>query len=172
MAFYDDALAAWDKAAAGQPNALAVGPIMAAIASAESSNGTNLLNPRDTNGYPSYGAWQINGVNLGTLAPNDPNGLTNDLNENAQAAVSIFNAQGLAAWGTYTSGAYKAFLPEGATFIRPGTLSDVGSAAATAPSTKPINFTSQGLTMAVVVIALLLVLTGLGQFTGSSQAAA
>jgi soluble lytic murein transglycosylase-like protein len=46
------------------------------------------------------------------------------------------------------------------------------STASTTAAGPTVNFTSQGLTMAVVVIALLLVLTGLGQFTGSSQAAA
>lgn len=113
MPFFDDARNAWIRN--GGPPAIA--DTMAAIASAETSSGTNLFNPRDSNGYPSYGAWQINGVNLGEFGiPSTPGNLTHDLNANAQAAVAIWRAQGLNAWGTYnprdgSTPKYLAYMP-------------------------------------------------------------
>lgn len=75
----------------------------AAIALAESSGDPSAINPRDTNGQPSYGLFQINGVH-GSQA-------TTDLATNVRAAISISNnGQNWRPWGTFTSGRYLDFL--------------------------------------------------------------
>ena len=84
-------------------------PLMAAIALAESGGQTNSLNPTDNGGrQSSYGLWQIS---TGTHTPPDPNWA--DPVTNAKLAIGKFKSQGLGAWGTYTSGAYKPFLKNG-----------------------------------------------------------
>lgn len=92
---------------AGGPKAAA--PLMAAIAEAESGGDPNRTNPTDSNGQggtqTSWGLWQISN---GTHTAPSPN--WNNPAVNAQLAVAKYNTQGLGAWGTYTSGAYKAFL--------------------------------------------------------------
>lgn len=86
----------WDQA--GGPNAMA--PLMAAIAEAESSGELNAYNPSGASG-----PWQI----LGQIVPgNIFNGLVN-----ARNAVAKWRSQGLSAWTTYTSGAYRQFLKGG-----------------------------------------------------------
>lgn len=80
--------------------AKAVAPIMAAIAEAESGGNSDAWNPRDTNGLPSGGLWQINPAPANWADPA----------ANARDAVAKYKSQGLAAWGTYTSGAYKGYL--------------------------------------------------------------
>jgi hypothetical protein len=96
--------ALWNQAA---PNALKIlAPVMAAIALAESSGNSQAVNPNDNNGtQSSYGLWQISN---GTHSPPAPNWA--DPVENARLAVGKIQSQGLGAWGTYTSGAYKKFL--------------------------------------------------------------
>ena len=79
--------------------------IMAAIAMAESSGNPQAVD-HDSNGSTDYGLWQINSVH-----DYDPNKLLNSPLYNAQAAVAVYNSQGLGAWTTYTNGAYKQFLP-------------------------------------------------------------
>lgn len=74
---------------AGGPSSEAV--LMAEIAGAESGR-----NP----GAPYGGLWQIQG---GQPVAGD----INDPVVNAENAVSKYNSQGLAAWTTYTSGAYQ-----------------------------------------------------------------
>lgn len=96
---------AWEKA--GGPASMA--PIMAAIALAESSGNPNATNPTDNGGrQTSWGLWQISLGNHQEPAPN-----WNDPVENAKLAVSKWKTQGLWAWGTWQSGAYKKFLPKG-----------------------------------------------------------
>jgi hypothetical protein len=88
---------------AGGSKALA--PLMAAIALAESGGNPAANNYTDNGGtQTSWGLWQIsNGTHTAPAANiNDP--LTN-----AKAAVAKYNSQGLGAWGTYTSGAYKQY---------------------------------------------------------------
>lgn len=82
---------------AGGSRALA--PVMAAIALAESRG-----NP-DATGKAAgeKGLWQINPKVWGSLATYDPLG-------NARAAVHVEASQGLSAWTTYTSGAYRKYL--------------------------------------------------------------
>lgn len=83
--------------------------LMAAIAEAESGGNSDALNPSDNGGtQSSFGLWQISN---GTHTPPAPN--WNNPNENARLAVAKFNSQGLTAWGTYDSGAYKQYLQGG-----------------------------------------------------------
>jgi hypothetical protein len=83
---------------AGGPKAAA--PVMAAIALAESAGNSDARNPSGASGL-----WQI----LGLPFPGDPfNPQTN-----AKMAVSKYRSQGLTAWETYTTGAYRKFLPAG-----------------------------------------------------------
>lgn len=92
---------------AGGPSKLA--PLMAAVALAESSGIPTETNPTDNHGtQTSWGLWQIS---TGTHAEPNPNWA--DPLENAKLAVAKWHTQGLWAWGTYTSGKYKEFLPKG-----------------------------------------------------------
>ena len=108
LASYAQLEAAWVNA--GGPRAEA--PLMAAIAIAESHPpgdtshaNTDAINPNDNNGtQSSFGAWQISN---GTHIP--PAGNWNSLDVNARLAVQKFNSQGLGAWGTFTSGAWRQF---------------------------------------------------------------
>jgi len=83
---------------AGGPARMA--PLMAAIAEAESGG-----NPRARNPSGASGLWQI----LGNPFPGDPF----NPETNARMAVAKWKSQGLGAWVTYTSGAYKRFLRKG-----------------------------------------------------------
>lgn len=88
-------------------------PLMAAIALAESGelvNGvwysnSDALNPNDNGGtQTSVGPWQVsNGTHQYPPAWLTPEG-------NAREAVNKLETQGITAWGTYTSGAYRKFL--------------------------------------------------------------
>jgi hypothetical protein len=89
--------ALWTRA--GGPKNMA--PVMAAIALAESSGDSNAHNPSGASGL-----WQI----LGNPFP----GNAFDPLTNARMAVAKWRSQGLQAWVTYTSGAYRKFLPAGA----------------------------------------------------------
>jgi len=85
----------------------AVAPLMAAIAKAESGGIAGNTNPTDNNGtQTSWGLWQISDGTHGWSYGGDPY----DPLTNAKAAVMKYHSQGLAAWGTYTSGAYKQYL--------------------------------------------------------------
>ena len=91
-------------AQAGFPTALQ--PIMAAIALAESGGNPGAVNPNDNGGrQSSFGLWQIS---TGTHAAPSP-AWSNPL-VNAQLAYQKYQTQGLSAWGTYTSGAYRQYL--------------------------------------------------------------
>lgn len=80
--------------AGGNP---AVANVMAAIALAESSGNPNATN-HDSNGTVDRGLWQINSTH-GALS-------TYNVQGNAQAAVQVYNSQGLGAWSTFTGGQY------------------------------------------------------------------
>jgi hypothetical protein len=94
--------------------------LMAAIAEAESSGDPNATNPNDNGGrQTSWGLWQISD---GTHNPVSSHWASPVVN--AQLAIQkLDTASGLGNWGTYDSGAYKAYLNDGTT------------AAATVPST-------------------------------------
>lgn len=80
-------------------------PLMAAIALAESGGDPAAENPADNGGkQTSWGLWQISD---GTH--NQPANNILDPRVNARQAVAKYQAQGLGAWGTYTSGAYKRY---------------------------------------------------------------
>jgi Lysozyme like domain len=91
---------------AGGPKALA--PLAAAIGEAESGGNSDALNPNDNNGtQSSFGIWQISN---GTHAPPSPSWANPAVN--AQLAVGKWKGAGeqFTPWGTFDSGAYKAFL--------------------------------------------------------------
>jgi len=92
-------------------------PLMAAIAKAESGGDAGIRNLNPSTGDDSRGLWQVN--MLGSLGPArlKEYGLSNasQLNDptvNAQVASRILKSQGLGAWGAYTNGSYKQFLPQ------------------------------------------------------------
>jgi len=88
---------------AGGSKALA--PLMAAIALAESGGNPAANNYTDNGGtQTSWGLWQVSN---GTHSP--PVANINDPLVNAKAAVAKYQSQGLSAWGTYDSGAYKQY---------------------------------------------------------------
>jgi hypothetical protein len=97
----------WQQAAAGTKYASkAWATLMAAIALAESSGNPDAVNNSDNGGtQSSYGLWQIS---TGTHSP--PASNWQDPTENAHLAIGKLNSQGLGAWGTYTSGAYRQYL--------------------------------------------------------------
>lgn len=105
----------------------AMAPVMAAIAEAESGGCSSDINPVDNNGtQTSWGLWQIsNGTH------NQPTENILDPNVNAQQAVAKYRSQGLGAWGTYTSGAYLAFLNNNSSPDYSGTGSPAGNTSAT-----------------------------------------
>jgi TP901 family phage tail tape measure protein len=86
-------------AAGGDPK---MANLMAAIALAESDGYTRRPN---STGSGAFGLWQI----LGQIVPGD---LGNPL-VNAANAVAKLRTQGLGAWATYTSGAYRQYLGGG-----------------------------------------------------------
>ena len=95
-------------------------PMMAAIALAESGGNPTALNPNDNNGQQSsYGLWQISN---GTHAA--PSANWSDPVTNAQLAVQKLSSQGLGAWGTYTSGRYRNYLPTSYTAYAEGIASN------------------------------------------------
>lgn len=109
---------------AGGSKALA--PVMAAIAEAESSGCSAAYNSSGASGL-----WQVEPSNAQYV----PGGYGNIFNpaDNAKAAVGVYKAQGLDAWQTYTSGAYKGFVAGGTT---PDTNVPGGSTAQTTSSSQ------------------------------------
>jgi hypothetical protein len=87
--------------AGGAPS---LAPTMAAIALAESGGRSNAHNPSGASGL-----WQIE---MPVNAQYVPGGAANVYNPlaNARGAVAIERAQGLGAWVTYSSGAYRRYL--------------------------------------------------------------
>lgn len=88
---------------AGWPTALI--PTMVAIGGAESSWKVNAVSPTNTDGSVDRGWLQINSIH-----GYDASKLTTDPVYTAQAALAIYKSQGLSAWTTYTSGAYRQYL--------------------------------------------------------------
>lgn len=105
---------------AGGPRAVA--PLMAAIALAESGGNPDANNTTDNGGrQTSWGLWQVsNGTHAwpGSQNPNDPLA-------NAKYAVAKYRTQGLSAWGTYDSGAYRQYYKGG---VAPSSLPPGGTA--------------------------------------------
>ena len=114
----------WNQAG-GPPSAA---PVAAAIAEAESSGRTDALNDNPATGDYSVGPWQIN--YFGSLRPGrtaqfgSPEQLLASPLRDARAAVSISNqGANFNPWTTYTSGAYRGFLPGGVAQTGPGAVS-------------------------------------------------
>lgn len=87
--------------------------VMTAIAFAESGGDPN-AHVKD-NDDDSYGLWQINMIGAMGPARRAQFGISRDSqlldpDTNAKAAHIIYQSQGLKAWATYTSGAYKQFM--------------------------------------------------------------
>lgn len=84
----------------------AVAPLMAAIALAESGGNPGAVNATDNGGtQTSWGLWQISNGTHSWPGAADPL----NAQANAKYAVAKYQAQGLGAWGTYTSGAYRQY---------------------------------------------------------------
>ena len=93
-----------------------ISPIMAAIAMGESGGDPYAYNPDASTGDKSYGLMQIN--MLGGMGPERraafglrSNNELFDPVTNFKAAKSIYDSQGLGAWGAYTNKSYEKFLP-------------------------------------------------------------
>jgi hypothetical protein len=119
--------------AGGAPS---LAPVAAAIAEAESGGRSDANNYSDSNGQggtqTSWGLWQISD---GTH--NMPVANIDDPAVNAQAAVAKYKASGgWSPWGTYTSGAYKAFL-SGSTTPDPNVPAGSATASTTALTSGP-----------------------------------
>lgn len=112
-------------------------PTMAAIAMAESGGCSTAYNPSGATGL-----WQI----LGAVDPSDQGSLTNPT-VNAKEAVLKYQSQGLTAWTTYTSGAYKGFMSNRTT---PDT--SVSGSSSTSTSTQTLSLTAQQAKSCLIVI--------------------
>lgn len=103
--------------------------LMAAIAEAESSGDPNATNPTDNGGtQTSWGLWQISNGTHTQVSSQWANPVVN-----AQLAIQKLDGTGLSAWGTYDSGAYKAYLNDGTSpsATIPATGGSAGQATAT-----------------------------------------
>jgi hypothetical protein len=98
------------KQAGGDPQ-LAV--TMAAIALAESGGVIDEQSPPNADGSVDRGLWQINSSH----SQYDASRLLSDPLYNAKAAVAIEHSQGLKAWTTFTSGAYRSHLSQAASAV-------------------------------------------------------
>jgi len=92
----------------------AAASLMTAISGAESGFNPDALGDiglENATWGPSVGLWQIRSLKAqaGTGQPRDATRLTQP-DFNARAAYSIYRGQGLSAWSTYTSGAYRRYL--------------------------------------------------------------
>ncbi len=99
----------WIKAG-GNP---ALAPTMAAIAEAESSGRPGAVQSGQPYSTTGWGLWQITPGNSVPSAGTN-SALLNPI-ANAKAAIAKLNSQGLRAWTTYNDGAYRRFMPAGAT---------------------------------------------------------
>jgi len=82
-------------------------PIMGAIAYAESSGRASVINS-----IGATGLWQVNQPVWVKSEPRWSKTWLQNPQNNAAAAYHIFQVQGLKAWTTYTSGAYRRYLPK------------------------------------------------------------
>jgi hypothetical protein len=99
----------WIKAG-GNP---ALAPTMAAIAEAESSGRPGVVQSGQPYSTTGWGLWQITPGNSVPSAGTN-SALLNPIT-NAKAAIAKLNSQGLRAWTTYNDGAYRKYMPPGAT---------------------------------------------------------
>jgi Lysozyme like domain len=123
----------WLQAAAGTKyDTQTWAALMAAIAEAESGGRVEATNPTDNGGtQTSWGLWQI------SLGNHDAPPGWDTPQGNAKLAIGKLDGQGLSAWGTYDSGAYKQYLSGGTSPDTnfpsgPGAASGAAGAATTA----------------------------------------
>lgn len=111
---YAQMMSLWIEAAApklGKAAATALAPIAAAIGEAESGGNASALNPNDNNGtQSSFGVWQIS---TGTHTPPSPNWANPAVNASLAVDKYVGAGRSWSPWGTYDSGAYRAFLSPG-----------------------------------------------------------
>lgn len=108
MAYTFAQLEAFALAGGFPPN---VAPIMAAIAFPESGGRADAVQQGQPYSTTGWGLWQITPGNSEPQFGTDQQ-LLNPIN-NARAAHAKWVSQGLGAWTTYTSGAYKKYLQSG-----------------------------------------------------------
>jgi hypothetical protein len=117
---------------------------MAAIAMAESGGDPNSVQKNQPYATTGWGLWQITPGNSVPSIGTDQQLL--DPLTNAKAAVAKEKSQGLGAWTTYTSGAYKQFLGQPDTVkyggTRPGGQPATGSSAGAGPGGVMTNYLS------------------------------
>ena len=156
----------WEQAG-GTPS---YAPLMAAIAEAESGGHSWENNTTDNGGtQTSWGLWQISDGTHNQPVPNIDDPLTN-----AKAAVAKFNSQGLTAWGTYDSGAYRKFLggadsnPAGTVTLDSSASSPGGQSSPIGgiPNTMPTNPGLSGASLTDPFGALTAQVQWLGEFAG------
>ena len=117
----------------------AMAPLMAAIAMAESGGWAGATNPTDNGGtQTSWGLWQESDGTHGWSYGGDPYDPVN----NARVAIEKLKSQGLGAWGTYTSGAYRQFLHGN---VPPGTGKIPGGKGSGGGGTTTTDFSLGGL---------------------------
>lgn len=144
---------------AGWPENLIV--TMAAIGMAESSGRECIVGTIANNEY-SVGLWQIN-INPTLRRPWTKAQLCDPL-FNAKVAFQIYGQQGLRAWGAYTDGRYKKYIPASQAAYQPGATPVLVSANTSneeytdSPVVEPIN-TGTKVVIGVSALLLMLVLT-------------
>jgi hypothetical protein len=141
---------------AGGPSSLA--PIAAAIAMAESGGCSSDINPTDNGGtQSSFGLWQISTGTHTPPAANWSNGA-----ENAALAVAKYKGANdtFSPWGTYASGAYKAYLNNGTTPDTSGL--PAGGATGGASATLTSASTANSATCLIAAPSLDLFVTSIG----------
>ena len=105
---------------------------MTAVGMAESTGNPGAINNNPATGDLSYGAWQVNMIGGNGPQRRRQFGLANndallDLNTNARVAKSIFDSQGINAWGAYTDGRYKQYMGQ-ARAVAPSVMGGGGAA--------------------------------------------
>jgi hypothetical protein len=133
---YAQLKAVWLQAAQGTKYGTAAwATLMAAIAMAESGGSPTAQNATDNNGtQTSWGLWQISNGTHSQVSPTWSNPVTN-----AQLAIQKLNSQGLGAWGTYTSGAYKQYVNGATPADTTGLTTGGGTTNATTTSFNPLD---------------------------------
>ena len=141
----------------GQGGPEAAANTMAAVALAESGGCRYALHgPKDlrpfalctytySTGENSVGLWQINLMAHRAYSV----GAMFDPVQNARAAVTIYRDSGPGAWSTYTSGAYRSFVPAGAGAPPPRAASPRNTPNTQLPSIKPVPVRGGDYTSAV-----------------------
>jgi hypothetical protein len=89
-----------------------VAPTLTAISGAESRFGASPVSGVNKNGTRDYGVFQVNEKAWPQFG--GPAVAKQPLDQQAAIAAHIYNHQGLGAWATYNSGAYKKFLGQNA----------------------------------------------------------